>query len=213
MQRRYINTLEKPSLAKITMRHLYKFLFAALAVAVDATVACAESCRNTLPLDDQALTAEEVRPCLDQRAKVIVALRLLGERQIPWTAFGTLRQKCKGEKEEALSDDPLVWAVQVSSCPSPRKTCGCTFTFKPEQMMAGSRFQPDNPSARPQLEEEKSPGVAKGRSLRATNLALIKSEGSLATKRANQDCAQIEAALRAMPEAQVRRNCRSLKLR
>ena len=163
---------------------------------LSATGAHADSCRNSLPVEDRQLSKEEVRACLEPRAKAIVALHLLGERDIKWSAYGTIRKKCVGEKTEILSDDPIVWAVQVSSCPNPKVCCGCCVIMDSGVVTAGAPFRPEN---------------AEALSMRDANLKLIEREGTLATQEAKRDCAEIEKALRAIPAARIRKSCRSLR--
>ena len=147
---------------------------------LSATGAHADSCRNSLPIDERPLSKEKVRACLEPRAKAIVALHLLGENEIKWSDYGTIRDKCVGKAYETLSEDPIVWAVQVSSCPQPKWNCGC-----PSAAMAP--FRPENAEALP---------------MRDANLKLIEREGTLATQEAKRDCAEIEKALRAIPAAE-----------
>ncbi len=174
------------------MKRLCQVLAVCTAILTIAS-ARADSCRNTLPTEDRELTQQEVAECLEQRVKASVALHLLGERKIVWSDFGTIHQKCVGGKREELSTDPTVWAVEVTSCPEPKKTCGCNLYA---EMVGGAPFRPDNPEAQ---------------SLREKNLALINRETALANQRAKQECSQIEAALKAMPPARLRRNCRSYR--
>ena len=156
---------------------------------LSAANARADSCRNSLPIDDRQLSPEEVRTCLEPRAKALVALHLLGENEIKWSDYGTIRRKCVGDDGRTLSEDPIVWAVEVSSCPQPKWNCGCP-------AMAGSSIGPENAEAPP---------------MRDANLQLIKREGVLATQRAKRECREIEAALRAVPKAIIRNSCRSLR--
>ena len=177
------------------MKRLCQVLAVCTAILTIAS-ARADSCRNTLPTEHRELTQQEVAECLEQRVKASLALYLLGERRIIWSDFGTIRQKCVGGKEEELSTDPLVWAVEVTSCPEPKKTCGCTPYAGTGGMPVTGMFRPDNPEAQ---------------SLPEKNLALINREAALANQRAKQECSQIEASLKAMPSIKLRRNCRSYR--
>ena len=161
-----------------------------LGICLSPTVFAA-SCQDTLPVDERELTQEEVRECLKPRAEVIVAFKLLGEKELSWKDYGEIHRKCTGGEDETLSEDPVVWAGQVSTCPSPKTDCGChTSDF------AGSRFMPEAPEAA---------------SVRQTNLALIKREGALLTKQAFDDCDAIRARLEAAPGVKIKRKCKGLR--
>ncbi len=151
----------------------------------------AASCQDILPIDERELTQEEVRECLKPRAEVIVAFKLLGERELSWKDFGEIHRKCMGNGDEPLSEDPVVWAGQVAACPSPKTDCGCQ---KPD--FAGSRFMPEAPEAA---------------SVRETNLALIKREGALLTKQAFDECDVIRARLEAVQDVKIKRKCKGLR--
>ena len=151
----------------------------------------AASCQDILPLDERELTQEEARECLKPRAEVIVAFKLLGERELSWKDFGEIHRKCTGDGEETLSEDPVVWAGQVSACPSPKTDCGCQ---KPD--FAGSRFMPE---------------ASEAASVREKNLALIKREGALLTKQAFDDCDAIRARLEAVQGVKIKRKCKGLR--
>lgn len=151
----------------------------------------AASCKDMLPVDERELTQEEVRQCLKPRAEVIVAFKLLGETELSWKDFGEIYRKCTGDGEETLSEDPVVWAGQVSACPSPKTDCGCK-----KAEFAGSRFMPDAPEAA---------------SVRDTNLALIKREGALITQQAFDDCDAIRVRLETVPGVKIKRKCKGLR--
>jgi hypothetical protein len=150
----------------------------------------AASCQESLPIEERQLSVDEVRECLRPRAEIIVAFKLMDEKELSWKDYGEIRLKCTANGEVPLSDDPVVWAAQVSSCPSPKTECGCS---KPD--FAGSRFTPENSEAS---------------TVRDTNVALIKREGSLVTKEAFARCDAIRERLAAVPDAKIRRKCKGL---
>lgn len=196
---------------------------------LSAVNARADTCRDTLPVEDRALDQEEVEACLQPRAKARVALHLLGEREVKWSDYGSLLLKCVDGKEQKLSEDPIAWAVEASACPSPKKDCGCgapegTTDFgakttpytsdnpKAPSAMVGMPYKPDNPKAPVMTGGTPfKPDNAEARSVLNANLRLIKREGVLATQKAKRECAEVEAALKAMPSAVVRKSCRSLR--
>jgi len=156
-----------------------------------SSTAFAASCQDILPIDERELTQEEVRECLKPRAEVIVAFKLLGEKELSWKDYGEINRRCTGNEDETLSEDPVVWAGQVSACPSPKTDCGCQ-----KSDFAGSRFMPEAPEAA---------------SVHQTNLALIKREGALLTKQAFDDCDAIRARLEAVPGVKIKRKCKGLR--
>ncbi|MGE0382872.1 MAG: hypothetical protein AB7H53_18310 [Hyphomicrobium sp.] len=169
-------------------------LLAILLVAISflpSSPAFAASCQDSLPIDERELTQDEVRECLKPRAEVIVAFKLLGEKELSWKDFGEIHRKCVAGGDEALSDDPVVWAGQVSTCPSPKTDCGCSVSD-----FAGSRFMPDPPEAA---------------SVRDKNLALIKREGALLTRQAFDDCEAIRSRLEAVQGVKIKRKCKNLR--
>lgn len=154
--------------------------------------ASAAACRDILPLDDHELTQDEMRACLEPRAKAMVALHLLGERELTWKDFGELRLRCNVDGSEELSSDPVEWASQVAGCPSPKARCGC-----PPDNTLGTRFVPEE---------------AEAEGMRARNLKLINQEGEIVSKEiiASQ-CEDIRTRLQGMNGGTVKRKCKSLR--
>ena len=153
--------------------------------------ASAAACRDILVLDDHELTQDEMRACLEPRAKAMVALHLLGERELTWKNFAELNHKCNASGREELSSDPIEWASQVASCPSPKSRCGC-----PPDTSLGTRFMPEE---------------AEAEGMRATNLRLIKQEAAIITKAVIAQCEDIRTRLQGMNGVKVKRKCNSLR--
>jgi len=153
--------------------------------------ASAAACRDILFLDDHELTQDEMRACLEPRAKAMVALHLLGERELTWKNFGELNHRCNAGDREELSSDPVEWASQVASCPSPKSRCGC-----PPNNTLETRFMPEE---------------AEAEGMRARNLKLIKQEAEIVTKQIIAQCEDIRAHLQGMNGVKVKRKCNSLR--
>ena len=153
--------------------------------------ASAAACRDILFLDDHELTQDEMRACLEPRAKAMVALHLLGERELTWKNFGEVNQRCNAGGREELSSDPVEWASQVASCPSPKSRCGC-----PADSTLGTRFMPEE---------------AEAEGMRAKNLKLIKQEAEIVTKEIVAQCEDIRTRLQGMNGVKIKRKCNSLR--
>ncbi len=153
--------------------------------------ASAAACRDILFLDDHELTQDEMRACLEPRAKAMVALHLLGERELTWKNFGELNHRCNAEGREELSSDPVEWASQVAGCPSPKSRCGC-----PPDNTLGTRFMPEE---------------AEAEGMRARNLRLIKHEAGIVTKETIAQCDDIRTRLQGMNGVKIKRKCNSLR--
>lgn len=151
-------------------------------------IATAAECHKTLPIEDRLLSEDEVRACIEPRAKALVALQLLGEQEVAWRDYGSITTKCTGGGQTFLSKDPVVWAAEVSTCPTPKDLCGCTATI-------GTQAFPD---------------ASRAPTMRDANMKLIQRVGALATRRAYQECAQVEAQLRSMSWVSLRRSCSQL---
>lgn len=149
------------------------------------------ACADSLPVEDHPLTKEEMRACLDPKARAMVALHLLGESELTWKDYGEVNERCSDGRSDVLSSDPVEWAAQAVSCPSPKSRCGC-----PPDQTLGTRFTPDE---------------AEAASLRAQNLALIKQEAAIVTKEAIAECQDIRSRLQAMNGVKVKRKCNSLR--
>ncbi len=153
--------------------------------------ASAAACRDILLLDDHELTQDEMRACLEPRAKAMVALHLLGERELTWKDFGELNHRCNAGGSEELSSDPVEWASQVASCPSPKSRCGC-----PPDNTLGTRFMPEE---------------AEAEGMRAKNLKLIKQEAGIVSKEIIARCEDIRTRLQGMNGVKIKRKCNSLR--
>ena len=153
--------------------------------------ASAAACRDILFLDDHELTQDEMRACLEPRAKAMVALHLLGERELTWKNFGELNHRCNAGGREELSSDPVEWASQVANCPSPKSRCGC-----PPDNTLGTRFMPEE---------------AEAEGLHARNLKLIKQEAEIVSKEIIAQCEDIRIRLQGMNGVKIKRKCNSLR--
>jgi hypothetical protein len=168
-----------------------RLAFILVLVASSIAPAVADSCSDIYGKQGSSLfTASQVRPCVEVEAVAQITLSLLGSTDRGESRLNFYQMKTNCRTGRPLSADPVMWAVEVSTCRV--RWCGC-FANSGSQRAIYERETRTAPS------------------YYELNDKLLDREHALAERWARQNCTQIALRLHAISSIPLKRTCDQLQ--